>query len=57
MKPGWAGLVAWAAGAFVYWKYQATGATVPALLVSFALYATWRRTYRQPEYLWPPCVP
>ncbi|MBP6703343.1 MAG: cytosine permease [Vicinamibacteria bacterium] len=44
MKPGWAGLVAWAAGAFVYWKYQATGATVPALLVSFALYATWRRT-------------
>ena len=44
MKPGWAGLSAWAAGAFVYWKYQATGATVPALLVSFALFAVWRRT-------------
>lgn len=44
MKPGWAGLVAWAAGAFVYWKYQATGATVPALLVSFAIFAICRRT-------------
>lgn len=38
-----AGLAAWAAGAFVYWKYQATGATLPALMVSFALFAVWRR--------------
>jgi purine-cytosine permease-like protein len=50
MKPGWAGLAAWAAGAFVYWKYQATGATVPALLVSFALFAIWRRTQTAREW-------
>ncbi|MBX7185400.1 MAG: cytosine permease [Vicinamibacteria bacterium] len=41
--PNWAGLVAWAAGALVYWRYQATGATLPALMVSFALFAAWRR--------------
>ncbi len=40
--PGWAGLIAWSAGAFVYWRYQATGATLPALLVSFALFALMR---------------
>ena len=40
--PGWAGLIAWSAGAFVYWRYQATGATLPALLVSFALFALVR---------------
>jgi len=38
-----AGLVAWAAGALVYWRYQATGATLPALMVSFALFAVLRR--------------
>lgn len=41
--PGWAGLAAWAAGAAVYWNYQSTGSTLPALLVSFALFATLRR--------------
>ncbi len=41
-----AGLFAWAAGAFVYWKFQATGATLPALLVSFALFAALRRDRR-----------
>lgn len=41
-----AGLFAWAAGAFVYWKFQATGATLPALLVSFALFAALRRDGR-----------
>jgi purine-cytosine permease-like protein len=40
------GLAAWAAGAFVYWRYQATGATLPALLVSFALFAMMRRARR-----------
>ena len=42
----WAGLFAWAAGAFVYWRYQATGATLPALLTSFALFAILRRGRR-----------
>lgn len=42
-RPGWAGLAAWAAGAFVYWKFQPTGATLPALLVSFAMFAALRR--------------
>lgn len=41
-----AGLAAWAAGAFVYWRYQATGATLPALMVSFALFAGFRRGRR-----------
>ncbi len=41
--PGWAGLAAWAAGAAVYWNYQSTGATLPALLVSFAMFAGLRR--------------
>lgn len=45
-KPGWAGLAAWATGAVVYWKYQATGATLPALLVSFSLFALARRWRR-----------
>lgn len=42
-KPGWPGLLAWAAGAWVYWRFQATGATVPALMVSFGLFALARR--------------
>ena len=42
-RPGWAGLAAWAAGAAVYWNYQSTGATLPALLVSFAMFAALRR--------------
>jgi len=42
-QPGWPGLFAWGAGAFVYWRYQTTGATLPALLVSFVLFAAWRR--------------
>ena len=42
-EPGWPGLVAWSAGAFVYWRFQGTGATLPALLVSFFLFAVWRR--------------
>jgi len=42
-RANWAGLVAWAGGAFVYWRYQATGATLPALLTSFALFAVLRR--------------
>lgn len=37
-----AGLLAWAGGALVYWRYQATGATLPALMVSFALFAVSR---------------
>jgi len=41
--PGWAGLIAWGAGALVYWRFQATGATLPALLVSFLIFAAWRR--------------
>ena len=41
-----AGLAAWAAGALVYWRYQATGATLPALMVSFALFAGFRRGRR-----------
>ncbi len=41
--PGWAGLAAWAAGAAVYWNYQSTGSTLPALLVSFAMFAVLRR--------------
>ena len=45
-RPNWAGLVAWGAGAFVYWKFQGTGATLPALLVSFLLYAAARRIHR-----------
>jgi NCS1 family nucleobase:cation symporter-1 len=45
-KPGWAGLVAWTAGAIVYWRYQATGATLPALIVSFAIFAALRRRMR-----------
>ena len=36
------GLAAWAAGAFVYWKFQATGSTLPALAVSFAIFAALR---------------
>ncbi len=42
-KPGWAGLSAWVVGAFVYWRFQDTGATLPALMVSFALFAGLRR--------------
>jgi cytosine permease len=42
-RPGWAGLIAWAAGAIVYWRFQATGATLPALLVSFTIFAILRR--------------
>jgi purine-cytosine permease-like protein len=42
-RPGWPGLIAWAAGAFVYWQYQSTGATLPALIVSFAIFAAMRR--------------
>jgi NCS1 family nucleobase:cation symporter-1 len=42
-RPNWSGLVAWAAGAVVYWRFQATGATLPALVVSFALFAALRR--------------
>ena len=42
-RPNWAGLIAWAAGAFVYWKFQSTGGTLPALLVSVAIYAIARR--------------
>ena len=45
-RANWAGLVAWAAGAFVYWRYQATGATLPALLVSFAIFAALGRGRR-----------
>jgi hypothetical protein len=45
-RANWAGLVAWAGGAFVYWRYQATGATLPALLTSFALFAALRRGRR-----------
>jgi NCS1 family nucleobase:cation symporter-1 len=41
------GLIAWAAGAFVYWRYQATGATLPALLVSFGLFAMMRHARRR----------
>jgi len=42
-RPGWAGLAAWSAGALVYWKFQTTGATLPAILVSFVLFAAARR--------------
>lgn len=42
-RPGWPGLLAWAAGAFVYWQFQTTGATLPALMVSFTLFAVLRR--------------
>jgi len=42
-RPGWAGLAAWSAGAFVYWKFQATGSTLPALAVAFILFAAARR--------------
>ncbi len=42
-KPGWPGLIAWAAGAVVYWQFQATGATLPALMVSFTLFAVLRQ--------------
>jgi NCS1 family nucleobase:cation symporter-1 len=42
-RPSWPGLIAWAAGALVYWRFQATGATLPALLVSFAIFAVLRR--------------
>jgi purine-cytosine permease-like protein len=45
-RPGWSGLIAWAAGAFVYWRYQATGATLPSLLVSFAIFALLRSRKR-----------
>ena len=53
-QPGWAGLISWAAGAFVYWKFQATGSTLPAVFVSFALFAALRRlkassSYRSPS--------
>ena len=41
-----AGLFAWAAGAFVYWNFQQTGATLPSLFVSFALFAAWQRAKR-----------
>ena len=40
------GLAAWAAGAFVYWKFQATGSTLPALAVSFAIFALLRHGRR-----------
>ena len=42
-RANWAGLIAWAAGALVYWEFQPTGATLPALLVSFLLFAAYRR--------------
>ncbi len=42
-KPGWPGLIAWVLGAVVYWRFQDTGATLPALMVSFALFAMLRR--------------
>lgn len=42
-RAGWRGLIAWAAGAFVYWRFQSTGATLPALVVSFSLFALTRR--------------
>jgi len=45
-RPVWPGLAAWAAGAFVYWYFQATGATLPSLLVSFTIFAAFRRTRR-----------
>jgi NCS1 family nucleobase:cation symporter-1 len=45
-KPGWAGLAAWIAGAIVYGTFQDTGATLPALIVSFAIFATLRRLKR-----------
>jgi NCS1 family nucleobase:cation symporter-1 len=45
-RPGWAGLLAWGAGALVYWRFQATGATLPSLLVSFAIFALFRRGLR-----------
>ena len=45
-RANWAGLLAWAAGALVYWRYQATGATLPALLVSFVLFAVLGRRRR-----------
>ena len=42
-RPGWPGLVSWAVGAIVYWNFQSTGSTLPALAVSFALFAVQRR--------------
>ncbi len=42
-RPGWAGLISWGAGALVYWRFQTTGATLPSLLVSFAIFALFRR--------------
>lgn len=38
-----AGLIAWGAGVFLYWKFQASGATLPALVVSFVLYKVLAR--------------
>ncbi len=43
-EAGWPGIIAWSAGAFVYWRFQATGSTLPALLVSFLIFAVWRRS-------------
>lgn len=42
-RPNIAGLIAWGVGAFVYWRFQATGATLPALTASFALYSVFGR--------------
>lgn len=42
-RANWPGLIAWGAGALVYSSFQETGATLPALLVSFALFAGLRR--------------
>jgi NCS1 family nucleobase:cation symporter-1 len=41
-KANWAGLAAWAAGAIVYWRFQSVGATLPALVVSFTIFALMR---------------
>lgn len=42
-RANWGGLGAWAAGALVYWAFADRGATVPALALSFGLYAAIRR--------------
>ncbi|MBK5256785.1 MAG: cytosine permease [Vicinamibacteria bacterium] len=47
-RPGWPGLMAWAAGALVYWRFQETGATLPALILSFAVFSVLRRKRRAP---------